>query len=96
MNLNSICKYTRFNIKLYYIMWPLAPSVIQVKFRRDNFSMKCRHVLDLTEVGTLDMMSCIGWTDSSDIYSGGSRYKSFRRAPPPNRTKFLRFYTCFH
>ena len=29
--------------------------------------------------------------------SGGSTYKSFQRVPPPpNRTKFFRFYICFH
>ena len=32
----------------------------------------------------------------SNNLSGGSTYKSFRRAPPPNRTKFFHFYICFH
>ena len=29
-------------------------------------------------------------------FSGGSTCKSFRARPPPNRTKFFRFYICFH
>ena len=48
-----------------------------------NECTMCKELIHFVDV------SCI-------ICSGGSTYKSFRRPPPPNRTKFFRFYICFH
>ena len=83
------------------LKWPILPNsqlfqcLFSLQQLRMTWNSQFHPIHNFSNLFPLKLLR-MTWNGQFCPTSGGSTYKSFWHAPPPNRTEFFHFYICFH